>query len=657
MTISNLRKGYALVKFLIMFSLVILGTLPLASNKTYAATGYYVDCSAGSNGSGTQASPWNALSSVNAVTFSPGDTINFKKGTACTGQLKPQGSGSSGSPITIDAYGTGAAPLINGNGVIEAAIYLLNVSHWTVQNLEVTNDAATEDLRSGVLVQVTDNNFYSGITIQNLNIHHVKGLSDRTIVGRYSSAGITVRVPRDTETATGTVSNVLINNNSIHDLTCGGIATGGGTWGGLPRNYIGNMVVQNNTIVGAAADPIFIGAADAPLIQNNVAYDTGFNAVNAQVLAQMWAAASNNPTFQYNEAARIINTNDSQAWDCDWGISGLCTYQYNYGHDNIGGFFLNCTGCVKTNKSMIQVLRYNINQGSARTVNSGQGTDQWIHNNTFFSAGHSLSNMAFTNNSHIIDNIFVGPAISALPTWSGIEYDYNLYSGFTGPASDTHAIHGDPMFVNPGSAGDGRNTVDGYKLLAGSPALASGRVMTNTGGKDYWGNTVDEVNSPNIGAYNAPGISGGKQNGIVDGAVYKLVNANSNKVLGIYGAQTGNGANAVQWTDIGSADQKWKIVALSNGYYKLVNQNSLKVLGIYGGGTGSGSNAVQWDDTGSADQSWLLVKKANGKYTIYNRNSGKVLGISGMAVTDGANAVQWDDNGTLDHEWTLVKLN
>src|SRR5215204_3835626 len=46
---------------------------------------YYVDCSAAANGSGTQASPWNNLATVNARTFAPGDNLVFKRGTTCTG--------------------------------------------------------------------------------------------------------------------------------------------------------------------------------------------------------------------------------------------------------------------------------------------------------------------------------------------------------------------------------------------------------------------------------------------------------------------------------------------------------------------------------------------------------------------------------------------
>src|SRR5580700_581014 len=75
---------------------------------------YYLDCSASQNGTGTKSSPWNSMMSVNALTPLPGDRLLIKRGTACSGALTPQGSGAPNAPITIDAYGTGALPVIDG---------------------------------------------------------------------------------------------------------------------------------------------------------------------------------------------------------------------------------------------------------------------------------------------------------------------------------------------------------------------------------------------------------------------------------------------------------------------------------------------------------------------------------------------------------------
>src|SRR5690606_8086408 len=105
---------------------------------------YYVDAD---NGSDTydglsESTAWKSLEKVNSITFLPGTKILFKSGGIWVGQLKPKGSGSASMPIIIDKYGTGAKPLIDGNGLEgEGVVYLYNQSYWEINNLEITNNA------------------------------------------------------------------------------------------------------------------------------------------------------------------------------------------------------------------------------------------------------------------------------------------------------------------------------------------------------------------------------------------------------------------------------------------------------------------------------------------------------------------------------------
>src|SRR5208337_3784715 len=101
------------------------------------STAYYVNCAAASNGNGTQATPWNSLATPNAVTFLPGDQLLFMRGTTCSGMLAPNGSGTSAAPITIDAYGTGAVPILSGGTTNQNTISLSGVQYYNIQNLAV----------------------------------------------------------------------------------------------------------------------------------------------------------------------------------------------------------------------------------------------------------------------------------------------------------------------------------------------------------------------------------------------------------------------------------------------------------------------------------------------------------------------------------------
>ena len=93
-----------------------------------AGTAYYVDAAAGNDSaSGLDSTrAWRTLARVNSTTFQPGDRILLRAGGRWTGQLWPKGSGTAATPITIDRYGTGAAPRVDGAGQVADAVRLSN---------------------------------------------------------------------------------------------------------------------------------------------------------------------------------------------------------------------------------------------------------------------------------------------------------------------------------------------------------------------------------------------------------------------------------------------------------------------------------------------------------------------------------------------------
>src|SRR5690606_17721968 len=88
-------------------------------------------------------------------------------------------------------------------------------------------------------------------------------------------------------------------------------------------------------------------------------------------------------------------------------------------------------------------------------------------------------------------------------------FDSNLYYG-NHPASilamDANNITTDPLLASPGSATIGRDTVVGYQLLQGSPAIGAGRIIPSNGGQDFWGNPLTAAANPTIGAYEGQGL-------------------------------------------------------------------------------------------------------------------------------------------------------
>lgn len=99
------------------------------------ATQYYVSSSTGNDvsGAGTQANPWQTLSGpsnhINGGSFQPGDVIYLRRGDTWNEQLIPPSSGTSGSPITFDAYGTGPAPVITAMAAINGGFAAATWTH------------------------------------------------------------------------------------------------------------------------------------------------------------------------------------------------------------------------------------------------------------------------------------------------------------------------------------------------------------------------------------------------------------------------------------------------------------------------------------------------------------------------------------------------
>ncbi|MCH7231092.1 hypothetical protein L0U85_09535 [Glycomyces sp. L485] len=122
---------------------VAIATVVLSAASAAAAdTTYYVSAAGDDGNAGTSAEqPWRTLDKVNSTSFGAGDKILLRSGDTWTGQLWPKGSGSVGSPITIDSYGTGVKPRIVGAGLVAEAVRLFNQEYWEIRNLDVSNTA------------------------------------------------------------------------------------------------------------------------------------------------------------------------------------------------------------------------------------------------------------------------------------------------------------------------------------------------------------------------------------------------------------------------------------------------------------------------------------------------------------------------------------
>ena len=492
-------------------------------NDQYDQT-YYVDADNGNdyNDGLTKATSWRTLDKVNSLTFSQGARILLKSGGVWSGQLKPRGSGTAFLPIVIDQYGEGPKPLINGNGIIGQGVVLLsNQSYWEIRNLEITNDAIENAERRGVEVNASNYGTVEHIYLKNLTIHDIKGTVGNSDADK-RSAGIYFSVINDNSVDTR-FNDILIEGCHIYNCQNQGIVTNNdlkvSDYPGTPdwqRRRYTNLTVRNNIIHHISKNAMIIRLADGGLVERNLCYETAIGTQGNTIFSR----SSRGTIFQYNEGFLNRSTGaDGSLYDPDINSPGTI-WQYSYSHNNSHGLVWFCTD--EQDEGI--VVRYNISQNDqgnlvyfnfplkeAKVYNNvfyvGQGLSPVIikenqaHNHTYTYANNIVYNDSgspvynFVNNTqlktqtrHISNNIF-----------------YNTPSATQIPSSTNSTQN--PLFISPGSGANGLNTVNGYKLKPGSPALAAGLLMPENGGKDYFGLSVSETALPNIGFYNGNGIT------------------------------------------------------------------------------------------------------------------------------------------------------
>ncbi|NOR75323.1 MAG: hypothetical protein GQ525_09205, partial [Draconibacterium sp.] len=219
---------------------------------------------------------------------------------------------------------------------------------------------------------------------------------------------------------------------------------------------------------------------------------------------------------QHNEAYGNTSTNpndtDHGGFDADYQSQGTII-QYNYSHDN--NWFC---GIMRKGYNIDVTIRYNISQNEMLGsylygFPSAVGVkDVKIYNNThYFGKGKgtqvfvAAGKVRIPTETVFRNNIFY---FEEEANW-GFEpdstclFENNMYYNLTPKGTD--AISGNPLFLNPGTSDTNVNmqdaeTLSEYKLQDNSPALNSGKIIKNNGGKNFGGESLSK-RSVNIGAW------------------------------------------------------------------------------------------------------------------------------------------------------------
>ena len=475
---------------------------------TARAAVYHVDSEHGDDGNSGLAADqaWKSLAPVNAHVFQPGDHLLFRAGSRFGGQLQPQGSGTVNeegqvSAITIGKYGDGPLPRIDGGGV-QDTLLLRNVEFWEVADLEITNLGTNrEPWRTGVRIVTDGFGKMRHIRLRNLFVHDVNGdlRKEREGCGIYFESRGRNQSHFD---------DLRIENCHVVRTDRNGICQRNGS-----RARSLNVVIRSNLLEDIGGDGIKIWGSNGALVEHNVV--RGGRMRCEDYAAGIWPFDSDDTVIQFNEVSGMRGTKDGQGFDSDYRCR-RSVFQYNYSHDNEGGFMLICAPGNSYNEDTI--VRYNISQNdginAARVFHISGAMNTRIYNNTIYiGPQQSLPLLLFTEwnrgnaeDTYFYNNLFLvdGRVTYDLGKSHNTVFENNVFVGtHVNPPDDANAITNRPALAGPGSGRNGFDSLNGYRWREQSDCIP-GRIISGNGGRDFFGQSVPANEPPCVGAVQTP---------------------------------------------------------------------------------------------------------------------------------------------------------
>ena len=480
---------------------------------------------------------WKSIDKVNSFVFQPGDKVLFESGKTFYGQLKVQGSGVEGKPITLSSFGGSERPVINFGAAEGAGILLENVDHWEVVGMEVVSYEPYKIGigRQGIVVRISKPGNSDHFVIRDNYIHDVWGqLGGNGMYVGYSSSAILVQTARMASGmgVTGprepvVINDVLIEGNKIERVDKCGIVCRGA------RN---NVVLRRNYMDNLGGDGIFVNGPYRGLIEYNEIHRSCMRSGDPNLpgddgwwphVAACWIQNTEETIMQFNEVydtGRNLHNGDGFAYDFDFNCK-RCIAQYNYSKNNFGfmllmyNIFENVTrynisendhthlvqmqGPIEGDKSLVYNNVFYIDYGMADIdyflTRAPEELGAKFYNNIFYAAGQGRFRNVFTSGDTAVRK-YDEELKANIP--AGSVFLHNCYFGpwKNGLPDDPEALVADPKFVAPGTGGQGLATLGGYMLQADSPCINTGMYVPNNGGRDFFGQPVNDGH-PDYGAF------------------------------------------------------------------------------------------------------------------------------------------------------------
>lgn len=485
---------------------------------------FHVDSSGSGSGDGSVGDPWATITEVNAASFSAGDNIYFNRGdTFADTALIPPSSGSSGSPITFGAEGSGANPII-GDTSLNISLNLDAVARTYIDFENLAFEGSVGGVGNDVVRINGDNINFTDCTVEQQTTTggrtcRIEGLTNSTFtrvtftngpMGILGGSPTTADILFDTCTFTGnvdlgdTVADLIdilsagsARQGPIQFDDCTWLRTGTAATGNMQfhlDNKSAQMIVNRGTFTDNGSSLLHIAnpttAVPAPTSEYNDCVFTN--------TVQGWFTIrdNNDATFNRCKFTDGEGTDDLIDMASSWP-SSTCTLTMNAcslevpsgrGLQEIFEVFygtnlelFNCTLIMRNSASAVRVVHGR---------SSHTGTIE-IRNTIIDADGARLLETDSASTTWTLsDNLY--ERSDQTTDWfddNGTSYDEGDVPGTFG---GSNSVTGDPLFISEDESLDTY-----FRLNTGSPGIRAGN-GTYAPSTDLFGNAFSSP--PNIGA-------------------------------------------------------------------------------------------------------------------------------------------------------------
>ena len=391
-----------------LLTLLLLIKLVFFSEKINATNYYFSSTDGDDSRTSAQAqnssTPWKTINKLNSIfsSIQPGDQILFERGDVFYGSINITKSGSSGLPITFDAYGTGINPVISG---------LSSVTSWTSIGTNLWESTSAVSTLATLNMVVANGSFqpigrWPKLNTTNsgyltINSSTATSITSTGLSGLPGFAGgeIIIRkrhwiIDREIVSSQSGTTVTFSNNNTVYLIQNG--------YGFFFQNHVNACTVQGDWAYNSSTKKITIYGVGTPsgVQVTNVDNLVTIGAFGYLTFNNIEFRGSNSKTISINSGSNITFSN------CSFNFAGINCFNVA-SSSATNNSILNCTANYTNNNFLVAntssnwTISGNVINNTGTIAGMGQSQDGNYFTTQDIGSGSSITLNTLTNCGYI----------------------------------------------------------------------------------------------------------------------------------------------------------------------------------------------------------------------------------------------------------------